>query len=67
MTTKVNITCPPDSHWNLRVIAQDLITSNSDVKEWGNSYQVTVLSPGQTYEGAYVYDSRRLIIEEVDR
>lgn len=66
MTTKVTITCQEDSHWDLKVITQDLSVGDNGGKEWANGAE-RVLGPGQTANDLYVWDTRRFVIEEVSR
>ena len=68
MTTKLIITCPENSHWNLRLIAQDFTrTPEGALEGWADNKHIepVVLKPGQTSDTLYVYDTRRYIIEEV--
>jgi hypothetical protein len=78
MTTKVTITCQENSHWHLKVTAQELVRLDPDVHPqmpedqlnyWKDvSYNpVVILGPGQSTENLYVHDSRRYIVEEVNR
>lgn len=78
MTTKVTITCQENSHWNLRITAQDktmldpdVHPSNTTLEFWTNaSYQSPIiLEPGESTEKdhLYVHSTRRYIVEEVDR
>lgn len=70
MTTKVIISCPADSHKRLRVGILDISPRAGPTGEAGASSSVEtgsfILGQGETSSEVYVYDSRQVIISEVD-
>jgi hypothetical protein len=68
MTTKVVVSCPNDSHWDIKVTikdrAFDFVTQKySD--EWRVADSFT-LKPTESRE-VYVHSSRHVLVEEIDR
>ena len=68
MTTKVRITCPDNSHWDIKVTIEDQVFSFETQKmtdEWRSVNTIT-LKPTESHE-TYVHSSRRLTVEQVER
>jgi hypothetical protein len=66
MTTKVNVSCPDNSHWSVNVIVEDRVYDH-DAKTYTGEWKEAdsfVLAPTESRE-TYVHDSRRLRVEEM--
>lgn len=70
MTTKVQITCPDNSHWHVKFEVQDLVYDHDKQRmtdEWKTVESHTrVLKQGEQAE-TYLTSSRRLILTEVEK
>jgi hypothetical protein len=68
MTTKVTIACPADSHCNLKVMVSEkgYDPKKKALTDWREPVGFITLPPGESV-GLYVYDSRRIIVEETPR
>lgn len=69
MTTKVDISCPDNSHWNVRVSVQDQVYDPDKqimTPEWRET-QSHVIAPGGRLDGLYLTSSRRVLLEEIAR
>ena len=67
MTTKVTLGCPPESHWHLGVTVQEQLFDPKSQKHVPGEYTKVehfVLKQGEVRD-VYIWDSRRLIIDEV--
>ncbi|MES2030859.1 MAG: hypothetical protein V4477_16890 [Pseudomonadota bacterium] len=69
MTTKVHVTCPETSHWNLIVTTEDQVW-DADAKKMTGVWAATgqapvVLKPTEVHE-TYIHSSRRLVVSEGD-
>jgi hypothetical protein len=66
MTTKVVVSCPESSHWNLIVTTEDQVW-DADFKKmtyvWRQTGTVVVLKPLDSHE-TYIHSNRRLIVSE---
>lgn len=70
MTTKLDVSCPQDSHWNLKVTTQNLVPDRDfpELRHWEDCTFTPPLIVGPGDIGHfYVWDTRRYIIEEVER
>ena len=64
MTTRVTLTCPPDSHWHVLVIVQERLydpKSQKYVPDQFTKAEEFVLTQGEARD-VYIWDSRRLIV-----
>ena len=74
MTTRVKLECPDNSHWYVKVTAEDKVW-DADKKGWAvneigdplwsrHAERAVVLKQGDKHE-TYIHDSRRLVVEEI--
>lgn len=67
MTTKVTLACPPESHWHVRVIVQGQLFDPKSQKYVSGEFSKAeefVLKQGESRD-VYIWDSRRLIVDEI--
>lgn len=68
MTTKVQVTCPDNSHWHVKVTVRDQLydpKSGKYVPEQFTKAETFILKQGEARE-VYITSSRSLVIEEVE-